>query len=63
MHSMLALSQARYTMPGQRRRKPLQMQRCNQLGAEEKAAVPKGSPDQSAPPAVTVANPSAWTRA
>ena len=32
---MPALSQAGYTMPTQRRRKPLQMQRCNQLGAEE----------------------------
>lgn len=32
---MPVLSPAGYTMPRQRRRKPLQMQRCNQLGAEE----------------------------
>ena len=39
---MPALSQAGYTVPKQRRRKPLQMQRCNQLGAEEEGSSPQG---------------------
>ena len=39
---MPALSQAGYQMPKQKRRKPLQMQRCNQLGAEEEGSNPQG---------------------
>ena len=41
MHSMPASSQAGYKLPNRRRRKPLQMQRCNQLGAEENGSSPQ----------------------